>query len=189
VADAPDDVPERILRAADEVFRCCGFEGTEMRAIAARAGTSVGTIYNYFPSKWGLFTRVLFDRWEAVKHDVQRVAADPGLDWRGRVTGILEVQMRYVAENGPVWMDIEAMAGGGQRLPPGGDPAVLRQITDWLIAEVVGVLAGADHERWRRHPERERLALALVSAAAARARRRPGETEQNADFLRALLAA
>lgn len=160
-----------------------------MRAIAARAGTSVGTIYNYFPSKWGLFTRVLFDRWEAVKHDVQRVAADPGLDWRGRVTGILEVQMRYVAENGPVWMDIEAMAGGGQRLPPGGDPAVLRQITDWLIAEVVGVLAGADHERWRRHPERERLALALVSAAAALARRRPGETEQNADFLRALLAA
>jgi AcrR family transcriptional regulator len=182
VADL-DEVPERVVRAAGEIFRTCGFEGTEMRAIAERAGTSVGTIYHYFPGKWGLFTRILLEGWESLRRQVRQVAADPTLDWRARVAGILEAEMRYVAANGPLWLDLESMAGGAQRLPPGGDPALLRQFTDWLTAEVGDALDAG------RRPDRERLALALVSAAAALARRWPADAAANAALLRSLLVA
>lgn len=189
MADEPNALPDRIARAADDVFRACGFDGTEMRAIAERAGTSVGTLYNYYPSKWALFLRVLLDGWAAVKAEVRRVTTDPALGWHAKVGGILEAQMRYVARNAILWLDVEAMAGGAQRLPPGADPALLRQMMDWLIAEVGAVLATAGPARWRNDPERERLALALVSAAAALARHRPAEATENAALLRSLLAA
>ncbi len=186
---ASDDVAAAILRAADQVFCESGFERAEMRAIALRADIAVGTIYNYFPNKWGLFTRILFDKWDKVEQQVRALGADAGLDWRARVAGILEAQMGYVAENAPIWTEIEAMATSGRRLTAGGDPAVLRQVIDWLIGEVAAALARSDREDWRQPPARDRFALTLVAAAGALARRRPREAEDNLAFLRSLLAA
>jgi len=45
----------RIMAGAGAVFAADGYEGASMAGIAARAGVSKGTLYNYFPSKAALF--------------------------------------------------------------------------------------------------------------------------------------
>jgi len=47
---------ERILDAAAHVFAEDGYEAATMEAIAARAETSIGSIYQFFPNKLALFT-------------------------------------------------------------------------------------------------------------------------------------
>ncbi len=46
----------QILRGAAAVFSEDGYEGASMSRIAARAGVSKGTLYNYFASKSDMFT-------------------------------------------------------------------------------------------------------------------------------------
>jgi AcrR family transcriptional regulator len=51
----------RILEAAAQVFEDRGFEGATTEAIAARAGISIGSLYQYFPGKAAVF-RALADQ-------------------------------------------------------------------------------------------------------------------------------
>jgi AcrR family transcriptional regulator len=185
---ASDTIASNILRAADQVFRDSGYERAEMRTIAQRAGIAVGTIYNYFPNKWGLFLRILYDKWDKVEQQVLALRQDKGLDWRSKVIGILKAQMSYVAENGPIWMEIEAMATSGRRLNAGGDPAVMRQVVDWLTQQVGEVLRESGKAAWGTPAARERQAVALIATASALARRMPREVDANTDFLRAMVA-
>jgi AcrR family transcriptional regulator len=46
---------ERIIEAASHVFAGEGFEAATMEGIAARAETSIGSIYQFFPNKLSLF--------------------------------------------------------------------------------------------------------------------------------------
>lgn len=46
---------EGILDAAAEVFAEQGLEGATVDAIASRAGTSIGSLYQYFPDKRAIF--------------------------------------------------------------------------------------------------------------------------------------
>ena len=46
---------ERILDAAAQVFVEAGYEAATTEAIAARAGTSIGSLYQFFPNKEALF--------------------------------------------------------------------------------------------------------------------------------------
>ncbi len=55
-AEAPSaEKRAQILTGAAAVFAEEGYEGASMAGIAARAGVSKGTLYNYFPSKAALF--------------------------------------------------------------------------------------------------------------------------------------
>ena len=186
---ASDAIASSILRAADQVFRESGFERAEMRVIAQRAGIAVGTIYNYFPNKWGLFLRILYDKWDRVEQRVLALRSDGSLDWSGRLLGILEAQMAYVAENAPIWTEIEAMATSGKRLPAGGDPAVMRQVLDWLTGQVNEVLRESGDSAWEKAGVRERQSLALIATAGTLARRLPREGSANTAFLKAMIAA
>ncbi|MDJ0789549.1 MAG: helix-turn-helix domain-containing protein [Myxococcota bacterium] len=53
---------ERLLRAAEELFRRHGYAGTGVGDIAARAGASVGTLYHHFPDKRAMLL-ALIDDW------------------------------------------------------------------------------------------------------------------------------
>jgi AcrR family transcriptional regulator len=56
-------VIQRIRESAFALFRTVGYEQTTMDAIAERAETSRGTVFNYFPSKsslWLLFMKRLY---------------------------------------------------------------------------------------------------------------------------------
>lgn len=52
------DLGPRILETAARHFETKGFEATEMKALAAELGISVGTLYNYHASKPDLFLAV-----------------------------------------------------------------------------------------------------------------------------------
>jgi AcrR family transcriptional regulator len=49
---------ERILDAAAHVFAEEGYEAATMEGIAARAETSIGSIYQFFPNKLAVFTEL-----------------------------------------------------------------------------------------------------------------------------------
>ena len=49
---------ERILDAASQVFADTGYDAATTEAIAARAGTSIGSLYQFFPNKLALFNAI-----------------------------------------------------------------------------------------------------------------------------------
>ena len=53
------DTRERIIAAAVEVFAESGYDGTTMRAIAARAGVDSALLHQYFGTKADLFTETI----------------------------------------------------------------------------------------------------------------------------------
>ncbi len=63
------DIDERILHAARERFLSEGVDGASLRAIARDAGTSIGMVYYYFPSKDELFLAVVEEVYERVLAD------------------------------------------------------------------------------------------------------------------------
>jgi AcrR family transcriptional regulator len=52
------DLAPRILDVAARHFKTAGYGGTDMKSLAAEAGISVGTLYNYYASKPELFLAV-----------------------------------------------------------------------------------------------------------------------------------
>ena len=59
---------EEILEAAAHIFAQSGFDGSGMKEIAARAGISVGMLYNHFKGKEDIF-RALLERYVDGMHD------------------------------------------------------------------------------------------------------------------------
>ena len=51
---------ERIEDAAKQLFIRQGFHATSMRNIAARAGTSLGNLYNYYPTKEAILGSIIY---------------------------------------------------------------------------------------------------------------------------------
>jgi AcrR family transcriptional regulator len=57
--DAVERRKVRIEDAAKQLFIRQGFHATSMRNIAARAGTSLGNLYNYYPTKEAIFGSII----------------------------------------------------------------------------------------------------------------------------------
>jgi AcrR family transcriptional regulator len=55
MARPPSDIAQRIVTAATERFLHDGVDGASLRQIAQAAGTNVGMVYYYFPTKDDLF--------------------------------------------------------------------------------------------------------------------------------------
>lgn len=83
---------DAILEAAALVLEEDGLEGFNTNAIARRAGASIGTLYQYFPSKDAL-TLALLLREEAKAHAAAAAAAALPL-WREALTAFIDVCAR-----------------------------------------------------------------------------------------------
>ncbi len=59
---------EEILEAASHIFAQAGYDKSSMKDIAARAGISVGMLYNHFKGKADIF-RALLDRYVSGMHE------------------------------------------------------------------------------------------------------------------------
>src|SRR5215469_16854257 len=71
-----DEVREKILDGARELFVECGYEGVTMRKVAERIEYSPTTIYLYFADKEALFREVCssdFRKLAAMFQDVDRI--------------------------------------------------------------------------------------------------------------------
>lgn len=76
-----DKLEGAILGAATRLFAECGFEGTTIAAVAERAGISKQNLLYYFPTKQGLYGRVLdgvLDDWLARMDHLARLADGGG---------------------------------------------------------------------------------------------------------------
>jgi TetR/AcrR family transcriptional regulator len=72
------DIRPRILEAARERFAQSGVDASSLRSIAADAGTSIGMIYYYFPTKDDLFLAVVEDVYGALLSDLDAALGTSG---------------------------------------------------------------------------------------------------------------
>jgi AcrR family transcriptional regulator len=64
------DLRPRIITAARTLFLRDGVDGASLRAIARDAGTNIGMVYYYFPSKEDLFFEVVEDVYARILDDI-----------------------------------------------------------------------------------------------------------------------
>lgn len=77
---------DQILRGAAAVFAEDGYEGASMSRIAARAGVSKGTLYNYFGGKAEMFAAWMVQECQrtlAQVFDATAISGDPATALRG----------------------------------------------------------------------------------------------------------
>jgi AcrR family transcriptional regulator len=72
------DLRDRVLRAARAAFDAQGFDGASLRAIARGAGTTIGMIYYYFPTKDALWDAVIDEVYQRFLREIAAVMAAPG---------------------------------------------------------------------------------------------------------------
>jgi len=71
------DIRLRIIDAARGRFAASGVDATSLRSIASDAGTSIGMIYYYFPSKDELFLAVIEDVYGRLLGDLEAALTGP----------------------------------------------------------------------------------------------------------------
>lgn len=78
---------EQLLEAAKEIAYQEGISSISIRHVAAKCGVSIGSIYNYFPTKADLVMGVIEDFWSTVVHNgVCRTVGHPGfVDFLGQL--------------------------------------------------------------------------------------------------------
>lgn len=78
MARPKSDIEPRILRAARARFLADGVDTTSLRHIARDAGTTIGMIYYYFPTKDDLFFAVIEEVYEKLLADLEQALAPAG---------------------------------------------------------------------------------------------------------------
>ncbi len=72
------NISERLIKAAREAFLTQGVDGASLREIAAEAGTSLGMITYYFPTKDDLFLAVLEQVYPKLLADLTAAVTNSG---------------------------------------------------------------------------------------------------------------
>jgi AcrR family transcriptional regulator len=78
MARPKSDIEPRILHAARGRFLADGVDAASLRHIARDAGTSIGMIYYYFPTKDDLFLAVIEEVYEKFLADLEQALAPQG---------------------------------------------------------------------------------------------------------------
>lgn len=143
---------EQILRGAAAVFAEDGYEGASMSRIAARAGVSKGTLYNYFDGKAEMFAA-----WMAQECTRSLTTMFDAAETTGAVAVILRrlgLQMLRVMIS-PVGITMHRMAvSEAQKFPAlavafynAGPARATQQMARWLQSQSeAGLLRIDDHE-------------------------------------------
>ncbi len=69
------DIRARVVRAARDRFLRQGVDGASLRGIAAAAGTSIGMVYYYFPTKDALFLAAVEDAYAVLLEGIRAALA------------------------------------------------------------------------------------------------------------------
>lgn len=146
---------EQILDAAESVFSGLGVDGTSMQMIADRAGSSVGSLYHFFPNKDAIVDALgarYADAIRAANEEAMplELAHLPAEDLFER---ILTSQVRFI-ERTPAF---DAVHQAVQR----NCPAINDALNQALVGHVGKFLA----LRYPKVPELQRAASAMVSVA------------------------
>jgi AcrR family transcriptional regulator len=96
-----ESVRRRVVAAARRHFFAHGFRNVTMADLAQELGMSKKTLYACFPSKVELLKAVLFDKFEEVDIDLQRVTAEAAADFPTLLHDLLACMQRHTAEIQP----------------------------------------------------------------------------------------
>lgn len=92
-----ETLPERIVQAAVKLFASKGFHGTSMRALAEKAGVSIGAIYHHFASKDDVFLAILRAEYERRRIALEELKAS-GVPPREMVRRLTQLHFRLLEE-------------------------------------------------------------------------------------------
>lgn len=125
---------EAIVSAAAESFARFGFADTTMEGIAARAGTSIGSLYQFFPNKQAVFREVAQRcLGEARLGFASLLGADPFADpWDRTLSRVIDGFRRLHAGSvamQAVWRNLELYGEYAE-----DDQALLRELADATAA-------------------------------------------------------
>lgn len=180
-------LPETILEQAATLFSRLGYDAVEMKQVAAEAGTSVGNLYNYFPSKPALFLAVKL-RWKRQLVQVCRAILESDRPRRDRVLDVL----RRIYDDLTSWRGLwsEFLRGPAERAefieakmkmadsPPWGLGPDERALLSDFEALLTRAVSPPPSTRW---------ALLTIAATIQLAARYPEEREENWKFLETLV--
>lgn len=71
---------DKIIKACIKLFGKHGYENVEMKMIAKECGVAVGTLYNYYSSKWEIFSEVQELFWKGIIEHVKIIAESNATD-------------------------------------------------------------------------------------------------------------
>jgi len=92
----PAERPAQILDAAERVFNRRGYDRATTREIAAEAGVSEETLYNYFPSKRAMLLALIDSIGESWRQDIERIQAETLED---AMAQLIAHRMRFAQEH------------------------------------------------------------------------------------------
>ena len=148
---------ERLIRTAAEHFARDGFDGASVDRISMEAGYAKGTLYNYFPSKEGLFAAVI--------EEASRRAADlyvhhvPGGAIRERLLTLAEADVQVLREQEAFTRALvrEAMSFRADTYP-----LIVRHLAPFLAAVEATLADGVRRGEVRPDVPATRLALVFT---------------------------
>lgn len=157
------DIAQRIVSAAAERFLHDGVDGASLRRIAQAAGTNLGMVYYYFPSKDDLFLAVVERHYAPLSQAIiEAIAAGPSFEQRVRALydrfGALSdeefVVVRLMLRESLV--SSERLNRVFERMMQGHTPAMLALLTD-------GIASG--HVAPDLHPAAALVTMAVLAVA------------------------
>jgi len=177
---------EAILAHATKLFCQSGYDAVDMKQVAAEAGTSVGNLYNYFPSKPALFLAIK-ELWKSRLLENCRVILTSDLPRRERILAVLRRFYDNVSEWRGLWSEFisghkerqHVMAVKAKKSGPfwelGKDEMELISMLDVLLVDNPEA------------PPPHRWAFVVISATLQLAVRHPQYREDNWKFLETLV--
>jgi AcrR family transcriptional regulator len=144
------DLGPRILRAAAHQFEAKGFAATDMKSLATEVGISVGTLYNYYPSKPELFLAVSL-LWKDELSARMLARLDEADTPVAKLRTVLQMLYDDMENFTGLWREfIRSGTGGG----PGSPHAErFRKDNDALHQRLQDLL----RDVWKGHPNSQRL--------------------------------
>lgn len=164
---------ETILQAATEVFRCRGYRGASMRAIARQAGVSVGYLYKLFASKEDIYREVIKEVAEEARKRLQLLLSQDNAGKEAKLTALVRFLFWGAEEYGSLWWELGEE--GGLLLSPEAREEIQQQFRCFLEEIFVS--------RWLKLP----LERILFSLARSVWHLLPGERGRKEEFLLELL--
>lgn len=90
---------EKVLEAARDLFNDTGYEETTIRAIAERAGVSVGSVFTTFKSKREVLSHILHERLDGLHGELHHVASQLRGSTVDRLRSIFAIHFAYVSHH------------------------------------------------------------------------------------------
>lgn len=177
---------ETILDQAALLFSKHGYEAVDMKQVAVAAGTSVGNLYNYHPSKPALFMAIK-TRWKEDLADSCQEIFRSELPRRDKILTVLNRLYNDIASWHGLWT--EFLSGSEERAQFMASKARGEGPHSWLGSEEQDIL-GQMELLLTGQPSSDgvkRWAFLLITATLQMAARYPSHREENWKFIETLV--